>query len=270
MQLGEVDAGVVYVTDVKAAGDKVKGIEIAGDVNASTTYPIAALTAAPNPAAAAAFVAYVMSAEGKAVLTAGGSPHPSLGAVTATNGRRRRPGHVDALWTVGVPAAAPWPLAVLATIAVLFLLVPLAAMLLRAPWSSLPRILEQSGPRGAAALAAVRIGRHSDLARGRRSPGLGARARPVPRPVPAPCACDARSAAAGGRRCRAAAGVRSAGVVGRYLDLWFGFTLPFTTLAVIVAEAFVAMPFLVVTVEGRSEAWTAGTRRPRPPSGHRG
>jgi molybdate transport system permease protein len=40
------------------------------------------------------------------------------------------------------------------------------------------------------------------------------------------------------------------GVVGRYLDLWFGFTLPFTTLGVIVAEAFVAMPFLVVTVEG--------------------
>ena len=40
------------------------------------------------------------------------------------------------------------------------------------------------------------------------------------------------------------------GVVGRSLDLWFGFTLPFTTLGVIVAEAFVAMPFLVVTVEG--------------------
>jgi molybdate transport system permease protein len=40
------------------------------------------------------------------------------------------------------------------------------------------------------------------------------------------------------------------GVVGRYLDLWFGLTLPFTTLGVIVAEAFVAMPFLVVTVEG--------------------
>jgi molybdate transport system permease protein len=40
------------------------------------------------------------------------------------------------------------------------------------------------------------------------------------------------------------------GVVGRYLDLSFGLTLPFTTLGVIVAEAFVAMPFLVVTVEG--------------------
>lgn len=40
------------------------------------------------------------------------------------------------------------------------------------------------------------------------------------------------------------------GVVGRDLDHWFGITLPFTTPGVIVAETFVAMPFLVVTVEG--------------------
>ena len=40
------------------------------------------------------------------------------------------------------------------------------------------------------------------------------------------------------------------GIVGRYLDHWFGVTLPFTTAGVIVAETFVAMPFLVVTVEG--------------------
>ncbi len=40
------------------------------------------------------------------------------------------------------------------------------------------------------------------------------------------------------------------GVVGQYLDAWFGFTLPFTTLGVVVAETFVAMPFLIVTVEG--------------------
>jgi molybdate transport system permease protein len=40
------------------------------------------------------------------------------------------------------------------------------------------------------------------------------------------------------------------GIVGRYLDQWFGITLPFTTAGVIVAETFVAMPFLVVTVEG--------------------
>jgi molybdate transport system permease protein len=40
------------------------------------------------------------------------------------------------------------------------------------------------------------------------------------------------------------------GVVGRYLDQWFGVTLPFTTPAVVIAETFVAMPFLIVTVEG--------------------
>jgi molybdate transport system permease protein len=40
------------------------------------------------------------------------------------------------------------------------------------------------------------------------------------------------------------------GIVGQYLDAWFGITLPFTTTGVVIAEAFVAMPFLVVTVEG--------------------
>jgi molybdate transport system permease protein len=40
------------------------------------------------------------------------------------------------------------------------------------------------------------------------------------------------------------------GIVGQYLDQWFGITLPFTTGGVVVAETFVAMPFLVVTIEG--------------------
>jgi molybdate transport system permease protein len=40
------------------------------------------------------------------------------------------------------------------------------------------------------------------------------------------------------------------GIVGRYLDSWFGITLPFSTAGVVVADTFVAMPFLVVTVEG--------------------
>ena len=65
VQLGEVDAGVVYVTDVLAAGDKVKGVEIPADVNASTSYPIAALTKSANAATAAAFVDYVLSPAGE-------------------------------------------------------------------------------------------------------------------------------------------------------------------------------------------------------------
>ncbi|MDQ3600857.1 MAG: molybdate ABC transporter permease subunit, partial [Actinomycetota bacterium] len=40
------------------------------------------------------------------------------------------------------------------------------------------------------------------------------------------------------------------GLIGRYLEAWFGFSLPFTTAGVIVAEAFVAMPFLVIAVDG--------------------
>jgi molybdate transport system permease protein len=40
------------------------------------------------------------------------------------------------------------------------------------------------------------------------------------------------------------------GLVGQYLDQWFGITIPFSPAAVVMAETFVAMPFLVVTVEG--------------------
>jgi molybdate transport system permease protein len=39
------------------------------------------------------------------------------------------------------------------------------------------------------------------------------------------------------------------GLFGQYLDRWFGITLPFTTSAVVIAQTFVAMPFLVLTVE---------------------
>ena len=40
------------------------------------------------------------------------------------------------------------------------------------------------------------------------------------------------------------------GLVGKWLDEWFGFTIPFTTVAVVIAQVFVAMPFLVLAVEG--------------------
>lgn len=74
--LGEVDAGVVYVTDVQAAGTSARGIEIPADVNASTRYPIATLAKAPNRGAARAFTAYVLSARGAVVLTAAGFAKP--------------------------------------------------------------------------------------------------------------------------------------------------------------------------------------------------
>ncbi len=76
VELGEVDAGMVYVTDVQAAGSKVKGIVIPAAVNASTSYPMAALTESRNPAVAQAFVDYVLSADGAAVLAAAGFAAP--------------------------------------------------------------------------------------------------------------------------------------------------------------------------------------------------
>ena len=76
VETNEVDAGLVYLTDVRSAGSKVIGIPIDSSVNASTEYPIAALTKAPNPAGAAAFVGYVLSAAGQQVLSADGFEQP--------------------------------------------------------------------------------------------------------------------------------------------------------------------------------------------------
>jgi molybdate transport system substrate-binding protein len=70
VELGNVDAGVVYVTDVHAAGAKVMGIVIPDSVDASTEYPIAPVSKSSNPSLAQAFVAYILSPAGQAVLTA--------------------------------------------------------------------------------------------------------------------------------------------------------------------------------------------------------
>ena len=84
VELGAVDAGVVYVTDVRAAGSKVTGVPIDSSINASTSYPIATLTKAPNPSGAQAFVDYVLSSAGQTVLTQDGFADP----MTARRGRR--------------------------------------------------------------------------------------------------------------------------------------------------------------------------------------
>jgi molybdate transport system substrate-binding protein len=70
VELGNVDAGVVYVTDVHAAGAKVRGVRIPDGVEASTEYPIATISKSGNPSLAQAFVSYVLSPAGQAVLTA--------------------------------------------------------------------------------------------------------------------------------------------------------------------------------------------------------
>jgi molybdate transport system substrate-binding protein len=76
VELGSVDAGMVYVTDVKAAGDKVKGVTISDSDNASTLYPIATISDSKHKSVAQSFVAYVLSPAGQKVLTAAGFKQP--------------------------------------------------------------------------------------------------------------------------------------------------------------------------------------------------
>ena len=74
--LGEVDAGLVYRTDAKAAAADVDAIEFPQSASAINDYPIVVVKDAPNMAGAEAFVAYVLSDKGTAVLTQAGFQAP--------------------------------------------------------------------------------------------------------------------------------------------------------------------------------------------------
>ena len=76
LRLGEVDAALVYRTDVKAASTEVDGIEFPESAAAVNDYPIVALTVAPNPAGAAAFLAFVQSVQARTVLLDAGFQQP--------------------------------------------------------------------------------------------------------------------------------------------------------------------------------------------------
>jgi molybdate transport system substrate-binding protein len=68
---GELDAGVVYRTDVLAAGEAVRGIDLPIGIDATAEYPIAALDPRGD-----AFVAFVLGDEGRAILAAHGFGPP--------------------------------------------------------------------------------------------------------------------------------------------------------------------------------------------------
>ena len=72
----EADAGLVYATDVAAAGSAVTSIVPVGASDVVNHYPVAALADAANPAAAAAFVDFVLSPDGQAVLASYGFSAP--------------------------------------------------------------------------------------------------------------------------------------------------------------------------------------------------
>ena len=75
IELGEADAGIVYTTDVKAAGSKVQGITIPDSYNVVTIYPVVAVKGSKNLAVANAFIAYVASDAGQATLASFGFQH---------------------------------------------------------------------------------------------------------------------------------------------------------------------------------------------------
>ncbi|WP_370319887.1 molybdate ABC transporter substrate-binding protein [Actinoplanes sp. ATCC 53533] len=76
VKLGEVDAALVYRTDARAAATDVDGVEFPESAGAINDYPIIVLKNAPNKAGAQAFIDYVVSDKGKAVLTAAGFQAP--------------------------------------------------------------------------------------------------------------------------------------------------------------------------------------------------
>jgi molybdate transport system substrate-binding protein len=81
VETGNVDAGMVYVTDVRAAGSKVKGVTIPDSDNASTLYPIATINSSRHKPEAQAFMNYVLSPAGQQVLAAAGFGKPRRGGL---------------------------------------------------------------------------------------------------------------------------------------------------------------------------------------------
>ncbi|HEX5615601.1 MAG TPA: ABC transporter permease [Acidimicrobiia bacterium] len=144
----------------------------------------------------------------------------------------------------------------LGSLGALVFALPLAALVWRAPWRDLGDLLGDPALRDALGLslltsvatALVCLGLGLPLAwllaryefRGRRALRALALLPMVLPPV------------VGGLALLLAFGRR--GVVGQHLDAWFGIRLPFTTTAAIIAQTFVALPFLVVTAESAFRA----------------
>lgn len=77
IEADEADAGIVYVTDVKAVDSMVVGIEIPADQNVTSVYQAGVVAESANAGAAASFVAYLVSPEAQAALAAAGFAPPS-------------------------------------------------------------------------------------------------------------------------------------------------------------------------------------------------
>lgn len=151
----------------------------------------------------------------------------------------------------GRQVGLPIPVLALAVVAVVFFALPLVGLLWRAPWSNAWSYLTQDD-----ALTALRLSLVCSLWATALSIVFGVplawllarvefRGRSLVRAL---CTLSmVLPPVVGGVALFFALGRR--GIVGQYLDEWFGITLPFTTAGVVIAQTFVAMPFLVITVE---------------------
>lgn len=70
--LDEVDAGMVYVTDVVAAGSRVREVMIPADISESLSYPIASIVDAPQDEAGQRFIDFVLGEQAQSILAADG------------------------------------------------------------------------------------------------------------------------------------------------------------------------------------------------------
>jgi molybdate transport system permease protein len=145
----------------------------------------------------------------------------------------------------------PWPALVLAIIAIAFFSLPFLGLLWRAPWGDVWSILTSES-----ALTALRLSLWCSFWATLAALVLGVPLAWLLARVPFPGRALARALCTlsmvlppvvAGVALFYALGRR--GLVGQYLDRWFGITLPFSTAGVVVAQTFVAMPFLVLTVE---------------------
>ncbi len=145
----------------------------------------------------------------------------------------------------------PIPIVVLAVIAVVFFALPLLALLQRVPWSDVGDLFTASAPREALLLSLLTsvIATTCALVLGLPLAWVLARTQlPGRHVIRAVCTLTmVLPPVVAGVALLAALGRR--GLIGASLNDWFGIRLPFTTPAVVIAQVFVAMPFLVLTVE---------------------
>lgn len=152
----------------------------------------------------------------------------------------------------GASRSAPAPLLAPALIAVAFLVLPLAGLIVRAPWGHMGAALSGTDATQALVLSvwtstattaiSLLIGVPLAWVLARTSfPGQRLLRALVTLPLVLP-------PVVGGVALLLAFG--RTGLIGQYLNSWFGLTIPFTPTAVVMAETFVAMPFLIITVEG--------------------